>query len=264
MLTMTLKRGGTKEQAWLNVWRMWREFWPRFCRKVKGLSRCRRCFQVRKLEVFRYEKGACGGAAHKWGTVPYVAVLEAQKDGWPHFHVILPVRFLESADGKKDGVRIALGEWMRTWRNLTEGGWVWLSNRKTDGDPAKYVAKYVTKGAAWPDALAAFLTTRRVRTYNVSHTPGQKRQESNWVWRLISQAQLDREKDHRTVVKVQLPGEAKPVLFVRQWFPGGVEWTRDDDGEPPGSCQDDGEDANLSSWYFSEQWRKIHLLKRGD
>jgi len=230
MLTLTLKRGGTMPQAWLNVWKMWREFWPRFCRRVIGLQRCRTCGVVRDLTKGRYPSGDCDGAAHKWGTVPYVAVLEAQKDGWPHFHVIIPVRFLETGPGKKDGVRVALGEWMRTWRNLTEGGWVWLSNRKTDGDPAKYVAKYVTKGGGWPDSLAALLTTRRVRTYNVSHTPAEERQTTNWVWKLISQAQLDREKDQRLVVLVQPPGDSEPVAFVREWTEDGQVWERRDAG----------------------------------
>jgi len=88
---------------------------------ARELSRCWRI--VRKRLMRRY----------KWKSLPFLAVFEATKLGWPHLHILLRCDFID--------VRL-VSQWME---ELIGAPVVWLEALEQQTKAARYCSKYVGK-----------------------------------------------------------------------------------------------------------------------
>lgn len=96
----------------------------------------------RDVAVKRFHRWIDDASGVLGRRIEYVAALEYQKNGWPHFHPLLDVGELQQGDISRLG---------RTWWRLAGGSQ--LSRPRNTLDVSRYSAKYLAKDLAVGDVL---------------------------------------------------------------------------------------------------------------
>lgn len=69
-----------------------------------------------------------------WDRIPYLAIFEQHKSGWPHLHVLLRMPYVPQAELSAE------------WYRLTGSPIVHITRIKSQRHASRYVAKYASKG----------------------------------------------------------------------------------------------------------------------
>lgn len=83
-----------------------------------------------------------------WDRIPYLAIFEEHKSGWPHLHVLLRMPYVDQAELSTE------------WHRLTGSPIVDIRRIKSQRQASQYVAKYASKGPGRFDGCKRYWRTR--------------------------------------------------------------------------------------------------------